>query len=158
MKYLLGFDPGRDKCGVAVVEKRIDTPAIDLLGQRVGDRKNIKESHQSCIDRVCLHQILPSSTAVSGLQDLCRQFDFEVLVMGDGTTAKEWQEKFRQSLAIPVVLVNERNSTLEARDRYWQMFPPQGFQKIIPQSLRRIDRPIDDIVAILLVERFLATQ
>lgn len=137
MKYLLGFDPGRDKCGVAVVEKVTNT---------------------STIDRVCLHQILPSSIAVSGLQDLCRQFDFEVLVMGDGTTAKEWQEKFRQSLAIPVVLVNERNSTLEARDRYWQMFPPQGFQRLIPQSLRRIDRPIDDIVAILLVERFLATQ
>jgi RNase H-fold protein (predicted Holliday junction resolvase) len=158
MKYLLGFDPGRDKCGVAVVEKVVekvtDTPAIDLLGQGVEDRGNSK----SCVDRVCLHQILPSTAAISGLQDLCRQFDFEILVMGDGTTAKEWQEKFRQSLAIPVVLVNERNSTLEARDRYWQMFPPQGFQKIIPQSLRRINRPIDDIVAILLVERFLATQ
>jgi hypothetical protein len=52
--------------------------------------------------------------------------------------------------------VDERYSTLQARDRYWQMFPPTGFTKLIPQGMRDVPRPIDDIVAILLVERYLA--
>ncbi|MDJ0527388.1 MAG: resolvase, partial [Microcystis sp. M53600_WE12] len=59
---------------------------------------------------------------------------------------------------IPITLVDERNSTLEARDRYWQMFPPKGLQKLIPQGMRLPDRPIDDIVAILLIERHLQSK
>ncbi|MFM7475950.1 MAG: resolvase, partial [Microcystis aeruginosa] len=46
----------------------------------------------------------------------------------------------------------------EARDRYWQMFPPKGLQKLIPQGMRLPDRPIDDIVAILLIERHLQSK
>ncbi|MEM9980093.1 MAG: resolvase, partial [Cyanobacteria bacterium P01_D01_bin.2] len=45
--------------------------------------------------------------------------------------------------------------SLEARDRYWEMFPPKGLNRILPQSMRSIPRPIDDIVAILLIERYL---
>jgi RNase H-fold protein (predicted Holliday junction resolvase) len=56
---------------------------------------------------------------------------------------------------MPIVLVDERYSTLEARDRYWQMYPPKGIERLIPQGLRQPPRPIDDIVAILLIERYL---
>ncbi|MFN9955932.1 MAG: resolvase, partial [bacterium] len=40
-------------------------------------------------------------------------------------------------------------------DRYWQMFPPTGLTKLLPKGLRQPPRPIDDIVAILLIERYL---
>ncbi len=53
------------------------------------------------------------------------------------------------------MMVDERYSTLEARDRYWKMYPPKGLYHLIPQSLRPIPRPVDDIVAILLIERYL---
>jgi hypothetical protein len=36
------------------------------------------------------------------------------------------------------------------------MYPPRGLQRLIPQGLRIPARPIDDIVAILLIERYLA--
>jgi hypothetical protein len=36
------------------------------------------------------------------------------------------------------------------------MYPPQGLTRLIPQGLRVPPRPIDDIVAILLIERYLA--
>ena len=51
--------------------------------------------------------------------------------------------------------IDERYSTLEARDRYWQMYPPRGLAKLLPQGIRTLPRPIDDIVAILLIERYL---
>ncbi|MEQ8959678.1 MAG: resolvase, partial [Coleofasciculus sp. C2-GNP5-27] len=81
----------------------------------------------------------------------------ETIVMGNQTTSKQWQGKIREviSAPIPIVLVDERYSTLEARDRYWQMYPAKGLQRLIPQGMRQPPRPIDDIVAILLIERYL---
>lgn len=141
MPYLLGFDPGRDKCGVAVVESY---------------RQNIpKESSQVEAYQVRQHQIFLASVVVDSLQELCQKFPITTVVMGDGTTTKEWQQKISSIISVPIVLVDERHSTLEARDRYWQIFPPLGFLKFVPQSLRPIDRPIDDIVAIILLERYL---
>ncbi|HEY9612716.1 pre-16S rRNA-processing nuclease YqgF [Allocoleopsis sp.] len=127
---ILGFDPGRDKCGLAVMG----------------------ESRQ-----LLYHQVVLSSEAIATIQQLCQQFPIEIIVMGDQTTAKSWRQKLERdlSLSLPIVLVDERYSTLEARDRYWQMYPPQGFQRLIPQGLREPPRPIDDIVAILLIERYM---
>ncbi|MBC6417668.1 MAG: hypothetical protein GDA44_02175 [Prochloron sp. SP5CPC1] len=77
--------------------------------------------------------------------------------MGDQTTAKSWQNKIESILSpsLPIVMVDERNSSLEARERYWQMYPPQGLIRLIPQGMRLPPRPVDDIVAILLIERYL---
>ena len=127
---LLGFDPGRDKCGLAVMGKQ---------------------------QQLLYHQVVPSSEAIATLQQLCQQFSIATLVMGDQTTAKKWKQKLERELSasLPIVLVDERYSSLEARDRYWQMYPPTGLQRLIPQGMREPPRPIDDIVAILLIERYL---
>ncbi|MBF2029395.1 MAG: pre-16S rRNA-processing nuclease YqgF [Oscillatoriales cyanobacterium C42_A2020_001] len=127
---ILGFDPGRRKCGVAVMG----------------------------VDRVlCFHQVVDSETAIATLEQLRSQFPISLMVMGNQTSSKEWRQKLNEELVDPlrIILVDERNSTLEARDRYWQMYPPSGIGKLLPQSLRSIPRPIDDVVAILLIERYL---
>lgn len=130
---ILGFDPGRDKCGLAVKGK---------------DQK------------ISYHQVVPSDQAIATIKQLSQQFSIETIVMGNQTTSKQWQGKIREviSAAVPIVLVDERYSTLEARDRYWLMYPPKGLQRLIPQGMRQPPRPIDDIVAILLIERYLQTQ
>ena len=127
---ILGFDPGRDKCGVA------------LMGE---DRQ------------VVYHQVVISEEAIATIERLSQQFPLELIVMGDQTTAKSWKQKIEANLAasIPIVMVDERNSSLEARDRYWQMYSPKGFARLIPQGMRLPPRPIDDLVAILLIERYL---
>ncbi|PSF37279.1 resolvase [Aphanothece hegewaldii CCALA 016] len=125
---ILGFDPGKDKCGVAVV----------------GDNQQVYQ-----------HQVIAAEDTLRVIQSLCEQFSVQLLVMGNQTTSKAWKAKIENSISLPIVLVDERNSSLEARDRYWVMYPPQGLQKLIPQGMRLPPRPIDDIVAILLVERYL---
>ena len=127
---ILGFDPGRDKCGLAVV----------------GLDRNL-----------FYHEVIASQSAIATLNELRQRFPISVIVMGDQTTAKEWRQRLTDELqnALRVVMVDERYSTLEARDRYWQMYPPRGVQRLLPQGLRTLPRPIDDIVAILLVERYL---
>ncbi len=130
---LLGFDPGRDKCGIAVV----------------GDNAQL-----------LFHQVLPSEGVLAELPGLCDRFGVERVILGNQTTSKQWQGQLKAALpeSLPIALVDERNSTLEARDRYWQMFPPKGLQRLIPQGLRIPPRPVDDIVAILLIERYLSAQ
>jgi RNase H-fold protein (predicted Holliday junction resolvase) len=129
-QFILGFDPGRDKCGLAVMERE---------------------------RQILYHQVVPSADAITTIQQLCQQFSITTLVMGDQTTAKRWKQQLANTLSpsIPIILVDERYSSLEARDRYWMMYPPKGLQRLIPQGMREPPRPIDDIVAILLIERYL---
>ncbi len=127
---IVGFDPGRDKCGVAV---------LTTAGQ------------------VIEHQVAAADDAIAHLASLQQRFDVQRLVVGDRTTSKEWQSKISDGLnpTPPMTPVDEHRTTLLARDRYWQIYPAQGLTKLLPQGLREPPRPIDDIVAILLVERYL---
>jgi RNase H-fold protein (predicted Holliday junction resolvase) len=128
---ILGFDPGKDKCGVAVMG----------------------------LDRqLYYHEVVPAPDAVTQILQLRQKFPITLLVMGDQTTAKQWKKKLNDELTetINIILVDERYTTLEARDRYWQMYPPKGLNKLLPEGMRQPPRPIDDIVAILLIERYLA--
>ena len=82
----------------------------------------------------------------------------QLIVIGDGTTSKQARSQIESGLnnAVQIVTVDEKNSTVEARDRYWDLYPPKGLQRLVPQGLRVPPRPVDDIVAILLIERYLA--
>jgi RNase H-fold protein (predicted Holliday junction resolvase) len=127
---ILGFDPGRDKCGIGVMG----------------------------LDRqLFYHEVVLANEAIANIERQLQQFPVSLMVMGDQTTAKQWKQRLHQELNQPIniILVDERYTTLEARDRYWQMYPPQGITKILPKGMRQPPRPIDDIVAILLIERYL---
>lgn len=127
---ILGFDPGKDKCGVAVM-------GLDRQLQ--------------------YHEVVPSQGAIASIGDLYQKYPISLLVMGNQTTSKRWKQQIESQLSptVNIILVDERYSSLEARDRYWQMYPPQGFTKLLPKGMRTPPRPIDDIVAILLIERYL---
>ncbi|MGF1492574.1 MAG: pre-16S rRNA-processing nuclease YqgF [Microcoleaceae cyanobacterium] len=140
---ILGFDPGRDKCGIAVVDAEVDT-----------DGQVAELSTQSVI----FHHVVAADEVIPVFQSICQRFLIDKIVMGNQTTSRLWQQKLQGALPdLPTItLVNERYSSLEARDRYWQMYPPNGLTRLIPQGMRTPPRPIDDIVAIILVERYLA--
>lgn len=126
---VLGFDPGRDKCGLALVEET---------------------------GEVIHHKVISSEEAIIQMKQWCSQYPVGKIVMGNQTTSKEWCEKLKLSFSeIPIRMVDERNSTLEARDRYWELYPPRGLMGLVPRGMRVPPRPLDDIVAILLVERSL---
>ncbi|MDJ0737223.1 MAG: pre-16S rRNA-processing nuclease YqgF [Nostocaceae cyanobacterium] len=130
---ILGFDPGRDKCGVAVMAAN---------------------------QKLHYHEVVPASEAIATIKQLQQQFSISLLVMGNQTTAKNWKHKLQQELveSVDIVLVDERYTTLEARDHYWEMYPPKGLTKLLPKGMRNPPRPIDDIVAILLIERYLSAN
>lgn len=125
---VLGFDPGRQKCGLAIIG----------------------------LDRVLRHQaVVASDQVLDQIQALRSIYPISLVVMGNQTGSKTWKQAVENLPDPPrIMLVDERYSSLEARDRYWAMYPPQGLMRLIPQGMRTIPRPIDDIVAILLIERY----
>ncbi|MBD2161304.1 Holliday junction resolvase RuvX [Limnothrix sp. FACHB-708] len=129
----LGFDPGSAKCGLAVLRSS---------------------------GEILAHEVVRSDGAIEQLRQWQQQYQATAIIMGDQTTSKAWVSRLEQGWpdAPPIQRVDERYSTLAARDRYWELYPPRGWRKLLPRGLRQPPRPVDDIAAIVLVERFLANS
>ena len=97
---ILGFDPGLQKCGLAIMG----------------------------VDRVLQYQqVVPVTQVMTTIDQLRQRFPIVAIVLGDQTGSRQWQEHLRQLTDPPrIMLVDERYSSLAARDRYWQMYPPRG--------------------------------
>jgi len=127
---ILAVDPGREKCGLALVE---DDGAIQWRA------------------------VVPRVEAATRACELLAQHKLAKLILGHATTARDFQ---RELLALvpqlEIVTVNETNSTLEARALYWQSNAPRGWRKMLPLSLQEPPEPLDDFAAVVLARRFLA--
>ena len=129
MSRLAGVDPGRSKCGLVLV----DTESLQVLSGAVVICEQV-------LDRLSDWQI------AGGLDGI---------VLGDGTGSAAWLPKLR-SLA-PVQQVNEYGTTLRARRRYWELWPPRGWQRLIPRGLLIPPEELDAIAALVMVEDSLGT-
>ena len=126
----MGIDPGRDKCGVAIL-----TAAGDIKFQRV----------------------IPTEELDTVIKNLAAEFEIEKVILGDGTTHKAAAQKI-SSAGLTFQLVDEKHTTEEARREYWKKNPPQGWRKFLPTSMQVPPEPVDAIVAEILVKRFLRIQ
>ena len=125
---VLAVDPGRDKCGLAVVAQ-----GGAIVARRVAQ---VAQAQDVILDWARAHQI-------------------STVVLGDSTTSREWQVRLAQWLPqAQIFLVDERGSTLEARTLYWQYHPPRGWRRLVPLSLQTPPEPIDDYAAVVLARRF----
>ena len=126
---ILAVDPGRDKCGLAVI-------AADetILARRIAAADAMQ------------------STALG----LAGQYFPTRILLGDSTASARWHEQLAAWLPhIPIEVVDETGSTWEARALYWQAHPPRGWRRFVPLSLQVPPEPIDDFAAIVLARRFL---
>jgi RNase H-fold protein (predicted Holliday junction resolvase) len=121
------LDPGRSKCGLVLSD-----PARTVIRQAL---------------------VLPPESAWDRLQHWHRSAPLSLVVIGDGTGSDSWRRRIEALVAVE--LVDERGTTLAARRRYWQLFPPRGWRRLLPEGLRQPPRDWDDVVAQLLLERWL---
>ncbi len=126
----MGIDPGRDKCGVAVL-----TAAGDIKFQRV----------------------VPTEELDTVIKNLAAEFTIEKVILGDGTTHKAAAKKI-SAAALAFELVDEKHTTEEARREFWKKNPPRGWRKFLPTSMQVPPEPVDAIVAEILVKRVLALK
>lgn len=127
MNYIIGIDPGRDKCGVAVLTSDSE---------------------------IIFEEVIPTAEFESAVKMLSAQYKFELAILGNGTTHKYAEEVLRR-LKLTVKIVDEKFTTEEARREYWKKFPPKGWRRILPTSMQVPPEPVDGIVAEILVKRHL---
>jgi len=127
-RAILGIDPGTRKCGYAVVTA-LGAPPLDL-------------------------GIVATEALAETLRALGERYALRAVALGGGTHAG-FVEPLVRELAIPVELVDERETTLLARRRYFAAHPPRGWRRLIPSGMLLPPRPIDDFAALLIAERYL---
>ncbi|MBR5912995.1 MAG: pre-16S rRNA-processing nuclease YqgF [Selenomonadaceae bacterium] len=124
---IIGVDPGKDKCGVAV---------LDSNGE------------------VKFSEVIATSEFEIVLQKLSAQFEIELAILGNGTTHANAEKKLRD-IGLKVLVVDEKFTTEQARKLYWKKFPPQGWRKFLPTSMQVPPVPVDNLVAEILINRYL---
>jgi len=128
-EMILSIDPGRAKCGVAVVS------GPDPV---------------SCLHK-CVAETLRLTIEVRSL--LTRFPEIGRIIIGNGTGSAPLRKAIQSEFAdVPVEPVDEHRSSERARARYLASTVPYGWRRLIPPALRTPDRPYDDYVAVILAE------
>ena len=129
----IALDPGRNKCGLVRTDAAAECIA-DLL---------------ICSPRECW----------DWLQHWISSQSLQGVVIGDGTTGEDWYQALHAlPVSVPLSLQAEYGSTLAARARYWQLFPPGGWRRWLPEGLRLPPRAVDDVAALVLLEAHLGRR
>lgn len=131
LEVVLAIDPGRMKCGVAVVRRTAS---------------GFGYIYQGVIESDSLPGVLP---------ELVETHKPQAIVIGDGTASSNIISVVKSLGIADVKVVDEKNTTLLARRRFWEANPPRGLRRLIPVSMQTPNRPYDDYVAIILAERLL---
>ncbi len=97
---IAALDPGRDKCGFAVLEEN-----GSILQQRV-------------IETSCLEQEIDTALA---------KYTIDVLVKGHGTTSQQARQRIEKACPqLRLLVVDEYRTTELAKKAYWKAKPPRG--------------------------------
>jgi len=125
---ILGLDPGTRKCGYALVPDGGGKPLA--LG------------------------IAPLADLGAVLRTVVAGTPVARVALGRGTNAAVVGAVLDR-LALPYTLVDEHETTLRARARYFADHPPRGWKRLIPRGMLLPERPVDDYAALLIAERYL---
>jgi RNase H-fold protein (predicted Holliday junction resolvase) len=125
---VLGIDPGTRKCGYAALGASRTAPLE--LG------------------------VVPTGELAERIAQLAARLPLRAVALGGGTHTAA-VAPLVAGLGLPVHVVDERETTLLARRRYFEAHPPTGWRRLIPRGMLLPPRPIDDFAALLIAERFL---
>lgn len=128
-RLIIGIDPGRTKCGFAVLTSG---------GKRVA------------------LEVVPTGELSPRVQAAAAGGEVAAICVGHATTSDAVMRLCRaQWPDIPIVVVDESNTTLEARQRYYRDHPPRGLLRLLPRGLLVPNVPLDGYAALLIAERYL---
>jgi RNase H-fold protein (predicted Holliday junction resolvase) len=128
---IISIDPGREKCGMAVVHKE-----------------------KGVLQQAIINTINLATT----VEQLTNDYHTNTIIMGDGTSSKEAKKNLEKinnnGQPLTLILVDEYRTTDEGRLRYWRENPPKGLKRLIPVTMQVPPCPVDDYVAVILAERY----
>jgi RNase H-fold protein (predicted Holliday junction resolvase) len=135
-RVVLAIDPGSSKCGMALVKREADGE-MKLLWRAISPREEV----------------------VFRIEEAAKVHTFSFIVIGRGTSSKTLVTEIRDAFpSAGILLVDEAETTIQARERYWEHHPRKGWRKLLPSTLQMPPTPVDDFAALILAERVLMAQ
>ena len=134
-KTVLAIDPGHSKCGVALV-RRDDMDSIHVLSRWIVPQEQV------------------AGLALEAHEDST----FSMIVVGSGTKSRTVVEALRDAMpSIGILVVDERDTTMQARERYWEHNPRRGWRRILPATMQVPPQPVYVWAAGILAVRVVLT-
>ena len=128
MNYYISIDPGTDKCGLLLA----DMESGEVIDAGISSLKKFSE-------------------LVSMWNE---DYDILKIIIGDGTNSKYVENQLKLKNSCNIHFVNEEGSTLRARFRYWEIWPPNYLIRWLPKKILLPPENLDAIVAFILLEDF----
>ena len=131
MPRVITIDPGKSKCGLVIAE--------------ISEKKVYKAI------------ILKSEFLENYLRNLITVEDVAQIIIGNGTTSGEIKEKlyfFKKE----IITFEEKNTTYRAKARYFELFPISGLKFLIPREVFILNKNLDAISALIILEDYCKTK
>ena len=127
MFKLISIDPGKCKCGLVLVDlqkKKVDQ-AIVLNTEFLSNYvKNLNGSE-----------------------------NISKVIIGNGTTSRQNIEKL-DFIRNDLIIVEEKNTTLRAKKRYFEIFPTRGLKSFLPKEIFIMNKNLDALSALIILEDY----
>ena len=131
MSRVITIDPGKSKCGLVLAE--------------ISEKKVYKAI------------ILKSELLENYVRNLIAAEDISQIIIGNGTTSREIREKlyfFKKE----IITFEEKNTTYRAKARYFELFPISGLKFLIPREIFILNKNLDAISALIILEDYYKTK
>ena len=131
MPRVITIDPGKNKCGLVLAE--------------ISEKKVYKAI------------ILKSEVLENQVRDLIAAEDISQIIIGNGTTSREIREKlyfFKKE----IITFEEKNTTYRAKARFFELFPISGLKFLIPREVFLLNKNLDAISALIILEDYCKTK
>ena len=127
MQKFLSIDPGKSKCGLVLAE--------------ISEKKIYKAI------------ILKTELLKDYVRHLNTVEEISKIIIGNGTTSIKIVEKLN-FLKKEIITFEEKNTTYRAKARYFELFPIRGFKSLIPREVFILNKNLDAISALIILEDY----
>ena len=127
MFKVIAIDPGKHKCGLVFAEI---------------SEKKVYEAI-----------IIKSELLEDYVRNLNDVEDVSKIIVGNGTTSKIIKEKLN-FFKKEIITFEEKNTTFRAKARYFEIFPIRGVKFFIPREVFLLNKNLDAISALIILEDF----
>ena len=127
MFKLISIDPGKCKCGLVLV---------DL--------------HKKKVDQAI---VLNTDLLPNYVKNLNGSENISKVIIGNGTTSRQNIEKL-DFIRNDLIIVEEKNTTLRAKKRYFEIFPTKGLKSFLPKEIFIMNKNLDALSALIILEDY----
>ena len=127
MFKLISIDPGKCKCGLVLVDlqkKKVDQAIV-----------------------------LNTESLPNYVKNLNGSENISKVIIGNGTTSRQNIENLN-FIKNDLIIVEEKNTTLRAKKRYFEIFPTKGLKSFLPKEIFIMNKNLDALSALIILEDY----